>query len=203
MARTAHVERDEATYADVLAAPEAMIAEIIDGELVLSPRPGSLHGHVGAAMTAGLFGPFSRRPGGAEPGGWWILFEPELHLGKLVLVPDLAGWQRERMPFMPAVAWFDLAPDWVCEILSPSTVARDRMRKMRIYAEAGVRHAWLVDPQARLLEVYRLVGSSWLVAGVFSGEMKVRVEPFEAVELDLSGWWLPREEGTGEAPPLR
>lgn len=202
MARTAKAERvaerAKATYDEVLRAPENMVAEIIDGELVLSPRPASPHGHAGTMMTVDLAGPFARRPGGSEPGGWWILVEPELHLGKQVLVPDLAGWRRERLPTMPAVPWFELPPDWVCEIISPSSVARDRMQKMRIYARSGLPHAWLVDPLAQLLEVFRLVDGHWLVVDSFAGEMKVRAEPFDAVELELARWWLPGEEAAGE-----
>lgn len=135
----------------------------------------------------GLGGPFQFGQGG--PGGWWILYEPELHLGADVMVPDLAGWRRERMPVVPDVAAFELAPDWVCEILSPSTASLDRMRKMPRYATAGVGHAWLIDPIARGLEVFRNLDGHWLSVAVFEGTQVVRAEPFDAVELDLGLLW--------------
>jgi len=188
-----------ATYQDVLDAPEHLIAEIIDGELVLSPRPALPHASASSAMGADLIGQFGRRRSKGEPGGWWILDEPELHLGRHVLVPDLAGWRRERLPEVPAAPYLELAPDWVCEVLSPRTVRWDRMRKMDIYAAHGVGHAWLVDPEARLLEVYRRMDGSWLRAQAFAGPAVVRAEPFDAAELDLAEWWLP--EPDEPAPP--
>jgi Uma2 family endonuclease len=179
-----------ATYADLLAVPEQMVAEIVAGELHASPRPASPHAH--AAWTVGQdIGPFGEKPGGARgPGGWWILFEPELHLGSDVLVPDLAGWRRGRMERIPRVAHFDLAPDWTCEIVSPDTARLDRIGKMPVYARAGVGHLWLLDPDARTLEVYRLEAGRWVVVGTFGGNATVRAEPFEALQLDLSRWWL-------------
>lgn len=185
--------RRDATYDDVLRAPEHLIAEILDGELVTSPRPGPAHGATGVALGVAIGGPFQfgQGPGGrgTGPGGWWILFEPELHLGSDVLVPDQAGWRRERMPALPRAAAFTLAPDWVCEILSPSTARFDRVRKLAAYAAHGIRHAWLVDPLARTLEVFRLEEGRWsLIAGHMDDEV-VRIEPFDAIELDLSMWW--------------
>ena len=133
-----------ATYDDVLNAPEHKVAEILDGELFLSPRPAPRHAVASSALGMAIGGVRSTGTGG--PGGWWILDEPELHFGDDVVVPDLAGWRRERMPAIPDAAFFTLAPDWVCEVLSPSTERIDRGRKLRIYAEAGVAHAWLVNP---------------------------------------------------------
>jgi Uma2 family endonuclease len=189
-----------ATYEDVLAAPETMIAEILDGELILSPRPAPPHAVSSSAMGADLHVLFGKRRSGGGPGGWWILDEPELHLGRHVMVPDLAGWRRERLPVMPQAAFFELPPDWVCEVLSPSTGARDRLIKMRIYAAHRVTHVWLVDPLERLLEIYRRQEENWLRVAVFSGSMAVRAEPFDAVELDLDDWWLPGEEGAASTP---
>jgi Uma2 family endonuclease len=123
------------------------------------------------------------------PGGWWILDEPELHLGEQVVVPDLAGWRRERVPAIPDEAFFTLAPDWVCEVLSPSTERIDRGRKLRIYAEAGVAHAWFVKPTDRTLEVFRLRDGAWTIVGVWEGAAVVRAEPFDAVALDLAPLW--------------
>jgi Uma2 family endonuclease len=135
--------------------------------------------------------PFDRVPGGkGVPGGWWILFEPELHLGEDVLVPDLAGWRHERMPEVPDVAAFDLAPDWVCEVVSPRTAAVDRARKLPIYARERVAYVWLVDPLARTLEILRLKDGGWVLTRVHVGPQAVHAEPFETVELDMSAWWL-------------
>jgi Uma2 family endonuclease len=177
-----------ATYEDVLNAPENKVAEILDGELFLSPRPASPHAVASSRLGFDLGGPFDRGRGG--PGGWWILYEPELHLGEDVLVPDVAGWRRERMASIPPVPYFTLPPDWVCEVLSPSTERIDRAKKLRIYAGAGVAHAWLVDPLQRTLEVLRLHEGAWTIVSVFEGSERVRAEPFDAVELDLGGLWL-------------
>ena len=131
--------RRRATYADLLEVPEHLVAEIIDGELLTSPRPASPHALAASAIGSALFDRFNGPPGGADrPGGWWILFEPELHLGEDVLVPDHAGWRRERMPALPDVVGFTLAPDWVCEVISPSTARIDRGRKLRVYAREQV-----------------------------------------------------------------
>jgi len=180
-------ELKRATYDDVLNAPENQVAEILDGELFLSPRPASRHA-VASSRMGGALGPFdgSNDP----PGGWWILFEPELHFGEHVVVPDLAGWRRERMPAIPDVAFFTLAPDWVCEVLSPSTERIDRGRKLRIYADAGVAHAWFVNPVERTLEVLRLRDGAWTIVMVGTGSDALRIEPFEAIEFPLRRLWL-------------
>jgi Uma2 family endonuclease len=179
-----------ATYEDVLNAPENKVAEILDGELFLSPRPAPRHA-VAASRLGRILGPFDDDPGG--PGGWWILDEPELHLGDHVVVPDLAGWRRERMPVMPDEVFFTLAPDWVCEVLSPSTERIDRARKLRIYAEAGVQHAWLLKPSDRTLEVLHLRDGVWTIVGVCNGSDVVRIKPFDAVELRMPRLWPDRE----------
>jgi Uma2 family endonuclease len=176
-----------ATYEDVLNAPENKVAEILDGELVLSPRPAPRHAVAHTALIGALHGPFDQGAGG--PGGWWILLEPELHLGEQVVVPDLAGWRRERLPVIPDEAFLSLAPDWVCEVLSPSTERFDRSRKLRIYAEAGVAQAWLVKPTDRTLEVLRLREGAWTIVGVWEDAATVRAGPFEAVELELGRLW--------------
>jgi Uma2 family endonuclease len=182
-----------ATYEDVLNAPENMVAEILDGELVLSPRPAPRHAAASSGLGMALGNPFHRGVGG--PGGWWILDEPELHFGEQVLVPDLAGWRRERMGGIPDEAFFTLAPDWVCEVLSPSTERLDRGRKLRIYAAARVGHAWLVQPAFRTLEVLRLREGSWTILAVHADSEIVRAEPFEAIEaieLELAPLWADR-----------
>ena len=176
-----------ATYEDVLNAPENKVAEILDGELFLSPRPAPRHAVASSRLGFLIGGPFDQGSGG--PGGWWILDEPELHFAEQVVVPDLAGWRRERLPAMPEEAFFSLAPDWVCEVLSPSTGRIDRGRKLRVYAVAGVAHAWLVNPLERTLEVLRLRDGAWTIVAVCSDSDTVRIEPFEAIELELGRLW--------------
>lgn len=176
-----------ATYDDLQALPPHVLGEILDGELVVSPRPASLHARAASRLGVEIGGPVDRGRGG--PGGWIILDKPELHIVGQVMVPDLAGWRRERMPEMPDVPFFELSPDWVCEVLSPATATIDRSRKMRHYADAGVRHQWLIDPRPRTIEVYRLDGVSWRVVDTYAGEAPVRAEPFDAVELDLASLW--------------
>jgi len=177
-----------ATYEDVLNAPENKVAEILDGELFLSPRPAPRHSVISSELGMAIGNPFHRGSGG--PGGWWILDEPELHFAEQVVVPDLAGWRRERLPAMPEEAFFSLAPDWVCEVLSPSTGRIDRGRKLRIYAEASVAHAWLVNALERTLEVLRLREGAWTIVAVCSDSDTVRIEPFEAIELELGRLWV-------------
>jgi len=183
-----------ATYEDLEAVPDTMVAELIEGDLIVSPRPASPHARATTQLGSTLNGSFDGPPGGSNaPGGWWILFEPELHFGKNVLVPDLAGWRRDRMPQLRNVTAFTQAPDWVCETLSPSTGAIDRGRKMRVYAREQVGHLWIIDPIARTLEVYRLEGERWIVASTHGGNDPITAEPFDAVTLDPSRWWLEPE----------
>ncbi|MCC6765123.1 MAG: Uma2 family endonuclease [Deltaproteobacteria bacterium] len=180
-----------ASYDDLRKVPDTKVAEIIDGELVVSPRPAFPHAHAGSVMGSDLINAFHRPPGDPKgPGGWWLLDEPELHFGADVIVPDQAGWRRDNVPRLPNVAAFDRAPDWVCEVISPSTGAIDRGRKMRIYARENVGHMWIVDPLLRTIEVYRLDGDHWVVANTFTGAAPARIEPFDAVELDVGRWWL-------------
>jgi Uma2 family endonuclease len=184
----AHPARRQATYDDLLAVPSHLVAEVIHGTLVTQPRPAAPHARAASRLGIELGGPFDRGRGG--PGGWILLDEPELHLRGHILVPDLAGWRRERMPKLPLeVAAFELPPDWVCEVLSPSTEAVDRADKMPIYAAVGVPHVWLVDPLVRTLEVHRLDGETYRVAGVWRDAATVRAQPFDAIELELAALW--------------
>lgn len=178
-----------ATYEDVRNAPPHMIAEIIGGELRLQPRPAKPHAAAVSALSEELGPPFKRGRGG--PGGWIILYEPELHLGSDVVVPDLAGWRRERMAALVAdEAYFTLAPDWVAEVLSPSTEKFDRTDKLGIYAREGVPWAWLVEPLNHTLEVLQLgADRNWILRAAYRDDAVVRAPPFEAIELDLAILW--------------
>ena len=179
--------RRPATSDDLLKVPDHLVAEILDGELYTSPRPAPKHADASSGLGGALRGPFDRGRGG--PGGWRILDEPELHLRSDVVVPDLAGWRRERLPVLPEEAYFSLAPEWICEVVSPSTAAMDRVKKLAIYAREQVSHAWLVDPMAHTLEVLRLESGRWTITSTASGLDLVRAEPFDALELDLSLLW--------------
>jgi Uma2 family endonuclease len=170
------------------ALPSHQVGEIVGGELYTSPRPAGPHTRVTSKLGGKLDGPFDAGEGG--PGGWIILYEPELHLGDAVLVPDLAGWRRERMAYVAEeLVAFDVAPDWICEVLSPSTSTLDRIRKMPVYAREGVPFAWLVEPIQRTLEVFQLQAQQWRTVGTWEGDVKVRAVPFDAIELDLSVLW--------------
>jgi Uma2 family endonuclease len=178
-----------ATYQDVLDAPEHVVAEILNGELFLSPRPSLRHARAASRLAMRL-APFDD-PGPQDPGGWLILLEPELHFEAQVLVPDLAGWRRARMPELPDLPWSELAPDWVCEVASPSTQRTDRMLKMPVYRQAGVEWVWLVDPGSELVEVFHGQGDKWVLESHVAGAGAIRLPPFDAVELD-PGAWFPR-----------
>ncbi len=172
-----------ATYADLQAVPEHLVAEIIDGALETHPRPRPRHAVVAAELTAELVPPFGRGRGG--PGGWIFMVEPELHLGTQVVVPDIAGRRRSRLPTEPETAFIETPPDWVCEILSPSTTRIDRGPKRRIYAEFGVGHLWLLDPTAGLLESFTLTEGAWRLDGTVQRGETVALPPFDAVPFPL------------------
>ncbi len=176
-----------ATYDDLFQLPENTVGEIINGELYAHPRPARRHARASSILGGSLTFPFDRGRGG--PGGWVILFEPEIHLGGQILVPDFAGWRRERAPANDASAFYDTAPDWVCEVLSPSTARVDRILKLPIYFQENVRHVWLIDPTARTLEVLKRETGGWLLAQTFSEQQVIRAEPFDAVELELGSLW--------------
>lgn len=179
--------KKDATYADLCAVPEEFVAEILAGDLYATPRPA--WGHVHTASTLGMLlgGPFQFGVNG--PGGWLIIDGPELHLGADVLVPDLAGWRRARMPAAPSAAFVTLAPAWVCEVLSPATETIDRVKKLKIYAREGIGHTWLLNPVLRTLEVWRLQQPVWSLVATYGDSERVRAEPFEAVELALELLW--------------
>lgn len=180
--------RRRATYEDILALPPDVTGQIVDGEPFVSPRPANPHATASSTLGMDIGSAYQRGRGG--PGGWWIVDEPEIHLGSDVVVPDLAGWRRGRLPAIPPEAYFSLAPDWVCEVLSPSTASFDRVKKMRVFAREGVGHACLVDPAARTLEVYRLAEGRWVLLSAHEGTETVRAEPFEEVEVALADLWV-------------
>jgi Uma2 family endonuclease len=190
-----HMGRKPASHADLEALPPNVVGELISGELHVSPRPAVPHAVASSRMGARLISSFDL--GEPDFGGWLILFEPELRLEEDVLVPDLAGWRRERMPVPPRAAAFHVAPDWACEVLSPSTVKLDREDKLPVYAREGVSHVWLVDPEERTVEVLRLEGSRYVLVGTYAGSDILCAEPFDALELDLDRLWA--ESGPGQS----
>lgn len=189
-------DRKSATYADLEAVPPHLVAEILFGALYTHPRPVPKHAAAANSLGYELTGPFQRQRGG--PGGWVFMVEPELHLGPHITVPDLAGWRRERLPALPDTAFIELVPDWVCEILSPSTEAVDRGVKMRIYATFGLAHLWLLSPATQILETYELRDGKWLLLETFTGAVEVAAAPFAAVPFPLAALF-PFDEPTPAA----
>ena len=177
-----------AVYADIDALPSNMVGEIIFGVLHSHPRPAPRHAVAANAVAYEITGPFGRGIGG--PGGWIFMVEPELHLGTHVIVPDLAGWKRERLTPFPETAYIETPPDWICEVLAPSTQAIDRTDKLTVYAEFGVKHCWYVDPIARTLEVMALAGDKWMIAATFKNDDAVAAVPFEVHTFGLDGLWV-------------
>jgi Uma2 family endonuclease len=183
----ADAARRQATYEDVLRAPEHVVAEVLNGDLHTSPRPAGPHAEAASVLGMDLGGAFHRGRGG--PGGWIILDEPELHLGRDILVPDLAGWLRSRLPAVPPTPFLELAPDWACEVVSPGSERIDRERKLPIYARERVSHVWLVNPLERMVEVFRLDGDGYRLVVTRGGTDCVRLEPFGAIEIELEALW--------------
>jgi Uma2 family endonuclease len=183
----APVAPPRATYQDVLDAPEGMIAEILDGALRLQPRPAARHQFAVSRLTVALQGPFDLGTGG--PGGWWFACEPELHLGGDVLAPDLAGWRRDRMPAFPDTPAVRQAPDWICEVSSPSTRVYDRTAKRDRYAWRGVEFLWMVSTEARTLEAFALRDGRWTLTGAFGPGDRVAAAPFSEVPFPLDLLW--------------
>lgn len=183
------VIKETSLYERLLALPENLVGEIIEGVLHTQPRPVARHALAASSVGGELYNPFHKGRGG--PGGWWILAEPELHFIRdtEVLVPDLAGWRRERMPVLPQDHRFEVVPDWVCEVLSPSTHKTDRVDKKRVYARYGVGYLWLVDPIEKILETYALEHGQWVETGLYQDADKVSAPPFEAIVIALGDLW--------------
>ena len=177
----------KATYQDVLDAPPHMVAEVLAGTLHTHPRPAARHAWASSRLGGRLDGSFN--PGAGGPGGWWIVDEPELHLGDDIVVPDLAGWRRETMPEYPDAAYFDIAPDWACEVLSPATRRIDQNEKRTIYAREGVSHLWFVDPVSKTLEAFELRDGHWVLLVTLADDAPVSLPPFEAISFPLDALW--------------
>lgn len=176
-----------ATYEDIKAVPPHLTAEIVFGALYTHPKPAPPHGNAQFSLGGELAGPFQKGRGG--PGGWWFVSEPELHLGPHVIAPDLAGWRKERLPHAPTSAYVSVPPDWVCEIISPSTERVDRGPKRRICATYGVGHLWHLNPVERYLEIYALKDQQWVLVDTFDGDGEQRLPPFEAIAIRLADLW--------------
>jgi Uma2 family endonuclease len=181
--------KKNATYDDLREVPDHFVAEMFDGNLYASPRPAIPHSRAASLLGAALIGPFDQGRNG--PGGWLFLDEPELHFGNDVLVPDIAAWRRTRLPAFAPEPYLTLAPDWVCEVLSPSTEKLDRGEKLRVYARERVEYVWLIDPLRQTLEVFALdQRGRWTNRGSFEGRANVRAAPFDAVEVELGALWI-------------
>jgi Uma2 family endonuclease len=181
--------KKKATYDDLYSIPEDMTGQIIDGELIVTPRPSLEHSLASSCLGAELVPPYYHgRSGG--PGGWVILDEPEIKFAESILVPDLVGWRKERFAGLKQANWISIVPDWICEVLSPGTLRLDRVKKMALYGQHGVQHSWLIDPLAKTLEIFRLESGRWVLLGAFSEGDRVRAEPFQEIEIDLSVLWL-------------
>ena len=176
-----------ASYEDILNLPENVVGEILNGYLETQPRPAPKHSLAASSIGAELVSPFQKGRGGV--GGWWILDEPECHIEDEIFAPDLAGWQKARMPKLPETAWFEIVPDWVCEIISPSSIRRDRVTKMTIYARLGIAYFWLIDPQAQTLEAYQWHEGRWLLLGSFADDDMIEIAPFAAHRFSLANLW--------------
>lgn len=178
----------KATYVDLYNIPENTTGQIVNGELVVTPRPSTRHTLAGIAVSGKLVPPFHFGKDG--PGGWVILYEHEIMLGENLLVPDFSGWRKERFPGVPEKNWISVPPDWICEILSPGTARLDRVQKMPIYALHGAKYIWLIDPIMKTLEVFRLDSGKWVFLAAFADKDKVRAEPFDEIEIDLADFWM-------------
>lgn len=181
--------KKQATYEDLCNVPENMTGEIIDGELIVTPRPARRHVHAASALGIEVAPSYQFGRGG--PGGWIIYDEPEIYFdAKNTIVPDLAGWRKERLTTPPEEHRFTVPPDWICEVLSPKTASNDRIKKMRTFARHGVPYVWLIDPLLKTLEVFKLEAGRWFLSDAFEGNEKIRAEPFQEIEIDLGILWL-------------
>lgn len=187
-----------ATYADLEALPPHRVGEIIFGALYSNPRPAPRHAVAANGLGDEVTGPFQKGRGG--PGGWIFMTEPELHLGPHVVVPNLAGWRLDRLPNLPETSWIETPPDWLCEVLSPSTMQLDRTDKLRVYATYDVPHCWYVDPVAKTLEVFELRDGAYSIAATFRDDGPVTAPPFDVHTFNLNVLWpLDTVEGKSDS----
>ncbi|MBA2543467.1 MAG: Uma2 family endonuclease [Deltaproteobacteria bacterium] len=176
-----------ASLADLAEVPEGHNGQLIDGVLYITSRP-SIHHAIAITYLIGALHPFVRD----RAKGWVLLFEPALQFGSNFLIGDIAGWRRERLPTIPRDSkWIDIAPDFICEALSPSTAKIDRGRKREIYAKAKVGHVWFIDPLNRTLEVLALAKSVYNVVASAGDDDRAKFPPFDNVEIDLANLWEP------------
>lgn len=180
--------RKRATYDDLYTIPKNMVGEIIDGDIVASPRPSRKHGYSASIIGNELGPPYNMGRGG--PGGWIIIGEPEISFGDNILVPDLAGWKKERFPESEDHNWISISPDWVCEIISQGSIRIDRVEKMGIYVQHMVSYFWIIDPSNKTFEALKNEAGRWLIIGTYAEDDKVRAEPFQEIEIDLNCLWL-------------
>ncbi|WP_426735527.1 Uma2 family endonuclease [Myxococcus faecalis] len=184
-----------ATLADLEALPEGVVGEIIEGTLYVHAQPRAGHMDTLGGLFAALRGPFQQGRGG--PGGWWIQVEPGIRLeGSPEFIPDVAGWRKDRVARIPTGSWL-VAPDWACEVLSPSTRAYDLRIKRPFYARIGIKHLWFIDLDARTLLVSELREGQWVEVGTYCDDDIVRVHPFEDLELRLDELWPLLETTSG------
>jgi Uma2 family endonuclease len=187
-------QRKLATYADLLALPADTRAEVLGGDVIFSPAPLPRHSKAQGSARRFLGGPFDDDDGRGGPGGWWIFVEVDVQLGPHDVVrPDLSGWRRDRLLQPGLKRPIEVVPDWVCEVLSPSTAARDRIVKRRLYAQAGIPFYWLIDPDLRAVEALALRDGVWVELGVFDDTATARIAPFDAIELEIGRLFLPKE----------
>lgn len=186
------------TYDDLFDIPENTTGEIVDGELFVTPRPSRKHTYAASALDKRIGASYQFAEGGG-PGGWVIIVEPEIKLGENILVPDLAGWKSGRFPFEEDTNWISVAPDWLCEVLSPRTASLDKTWKMPVYARHGVAWVWIIDPAMKTLDVYRLEpGGWWRLLASYGQNDRVRAEPFDQIELNLDDLWLENRAAQAE-----
>jgi Uma2 family endonuclease len=183
-----------ATWEDLLTTPEdGRVWEVLNGQMEVQPRPLPRHNRTQARLSGKLSDPFDQGDGG--PGGWWLLIEPEVRLAPHeIVVPDLAGWRRQRLPQFPETRPIDVTPDWVCEVVSPDDRGRDRVRKSDLYLRTGVPHYWILDPEDRVLEAYEARSGVWLRLGAWGDGDLARIPPFDAIEIDVSSLLVPLPE---------
>ncbi len=178
-----------ATYADLESLRPDVRGEIVFGELCMTPRPALVHMHVASVIAGRLMGVYQFKGAGGSGGDWVFVHEPELRIEGDAIIPDIAGWRAERYRQI-STDYPDVAPDWVCEILSPSTERRDWTTKADWYLQHGVRWYWIVDPRARSIECFEASGTLWQGVGKARAADTARLAPFAELALNVGEFWL-------------